>query len=686
MKEGAAAVTRGNFGQSRRQAKGKPCGGFALAGTPRAGKCPSLLMKTMALPHPRSLLAAAGLLLALRVAADVTPAALFSDHAVLQQGLPLPVWGTADEGERVVVELAGQKAEAMATGGKWRVTLPPLAAGGPHTLTITGKNRVTVTDILIGEVWLCSGQSNMEMRLGPAGGLQPVVNWQPAVAAADIPQLRFFTVPRALSLTPVEKTVAKWEVCSPETAPDASAVAFFFGRALAQARGVPIGLVHSSWGGSAAEAWLSRETLERMPDFARDLELQQTYLRDPAAAQAQADRQLEAWYQAKDAGTRAGWEKLPAATGEWRQMRVPSNWEAAGLPDFDGIAWLRREFELPADWDGRAAELHLGAIDDEDTTWVNGQRVGATQGWDKLRVYAVPAGVLKAGPNVVTVRVLDTGAGGGIWGKGVTPHLARADGASADLGGEWRVRPSEVMARLWPVPRAITESVGTPGALFNGMIVPVLPYAIRGVIWYQGETNAARARQYRTLFPALIADWRRLWGEGDFPFLFVQIAPYQGMGPEIREAQLLTAKHTPNTAMAVTLDVGDAKDIHPPHKQPVGERLALAARALAYGEQIEFSGPVFESAEFKPDRAVLHFSHVDRGLVAPGGKLEGFTAAGADGVFKAADAMIVGQTVEVRAEGGHAPRAVRYAWGDAPTGNLFNRAGLPASPFRTDAD
>ncbi|MBI2511553.1 MAG: hypothetical protein HYV96_06205 [Opitutae bacterium] len=645
-------------------------------------------MTTLALPSPRSLLVAAGCaaLLALRLAADVTPAALFSDHAVLQQGMPLPVWGTASDGERVVVEFAGQRAETTAASGKWRVTLPPLAAGGPHTLTITGQNRVVISDVLIGEVWICSGQSNMEMRLGPASGLQPVANWQPAVAAADLPQMRFFTVPRTLSLTPVETTDAKWEVCSPETAPHSSAVAFFFGRALAQARGVPIGLVHTSWGGSAAEAWMSRASLERQSDFAADLELQKEFLRDPAAGRARADQQLDEWYRAKDPGTTAGWEKLHDATADWRETKVPSPWEAAGLPNFDGIAWLRREFELPADWAGRAAELHLGAIDDDDTTWVNGQRVGATQGWDKLRVYPIPAGVLKAGRNVIAVRVLDTGAGGGIWGKGVPPHLARTDGASVNLSGAWRVRSTEVMAKLWPVPRALTESVSTPSALYNGMIVPLLPYAMRGVIWYQGETNADRSKQYQTLFPALIADWRRLWGEGDFPFLFVQIAPWTGMNPEIREAQLLTMKRTPNTAMAVTLDVGDAKDIHPPQKQPVGERLALAARALAYGEQIEFSGPVFESASFSNGRAVLRFSHVDRGLVAPGGQLEGFTIAGADGVFRAATAKIVGQTVEVNADDVREPKTVRYAWGEAPTGNLFNRAGLPASPFRTDVE
>lgn len=644
-----------------------------------------LPMPLVTLPRPRSLLVAASLaLLTLRLAADVAPAALFSDHAVLQQDMPLPIWGTASEGEHVVVELAGRRAETTATAGKWRVTLPPLAAGGPHTLTITGRNRVVVSDVLIGEVWLCSGQSNMEMKLGPDSGLQPVVGAQEAIAAAHLPQLRFFKVPRTHSLVPLADTTARWVICSPETAPESSAVAFFFGRALLQSRGGAVGLVQSSWGGSFAEAWMSGEALAHQPDFATALELQRIYLRDPVAAKVLAEQQLEEWHQRHDAGTAARWESLAATPADWRDTTVPSKWEDAGLPNFDGVVWLRREFDLPADASGKPAVLHLGAIDDEDMTWLNGQRVGATHGWDTLRAYEIPAGVLRAGRNVVTVRVLDTGGGGGLWGHGVTPHLAGIGAASVDLSGAWKFHIGMELLSAPPPPRELTQSVATPGALFNGMIAPLAPYALRGVIWYQGESNSGRAKQYRTLLPALIADWRRLWGEGDFPFLFVQIAPWTGMNPEIREAQLLTMKRTPNTAMAVTLDVGDAKDIHPPQKQPVGERLALAARALAYGEQIEFSGPVFESAEFKDGRAVLHFSHVDRGLVAPGGQLEGFTVAGSDGVFHAATAKIAGQTVEVAAADVREPKAVRYAWGEAPTGNLFNRAGLPASPFRTD--
>jgi sialate O-acetylesterase len=623
--------------------------------------------------------------------ADVVPAALFSDHAVLQQGVTLPVWGTADEGEKVSVEFAGNTVSTVSHQGRWMVHLPAVPAGGPLTMTINGRNHIVITDLLVGEVWLCSGQSNMEMKLGPSDGLQPVVNWREAVATADQPQLRFFNVPRTFSLTSLQETKAKWERCTSDSAPSSSAVAFFFGRALLQSRHVPIGLIHSSWGGSYAEAWMSREGLEHRPEFADALTQQAVYLKDPKAANAQVDKLLADWYVRHDAGsaTAAPWSELRSTPADWKEMAVPGYWEKAGLPDFDGVVWFRREFELPAAWAGHDTELHLGSIDDDDTTWVNGVPVGATRNYKQLRVYPVPASALHLGRNVVTVRVLDTGGDGGLWGNDRPLRLVCPDNPSSpaiNLEGSWRYQVGVSLEGLPSPPRVFTEDVSVPGALYNGMIAPLHPYALRGVIWYQGEANSGRAREYRTLFPAMIADWRQSWGQGDFPFLFVQIAPWRGMVPEIREAQLLTSLRTPNTAMAVTLDVGDAQDIHPPHKQPVGERLALAARALAYGEKIEYSGPICVSADFQDGKAVLHFSHLGGGLVAPGGELIGFTIAGADKVFVPAQARIESDTLVVSAETMRHPVAVRYAWANVPVGNLYNRAGLPASPFRTDVD
>jgi sialate O-acetylesterase len=316
-------------------------------------------------------------------------------------------------------------------------------------------------------------------------------------------------------------------------------------------------------------------------------------------------------------------------------------------------------------------------------------QVGATSGWRVPRIYTVPAGVLRAGRNVIAVRVLDTGGNGGIWGDGHPLQLVPAAGpagAAISLAGEWLRQPSVQFGPVPYPPADYRNSAQVPASLYNGMIAPLQPYAIRGVIWYQGEANVGREQQYRTLFPALIADWRRAWGEGDFPFLFVQIAPYKDMTPEIREAQFLTWLRTPNTALAVTIDCGDPTNIHPAHKQPVGARLALAARALAYGEKTEYSGPAFATMQVAGTRAVLQFTHVGGGLVAPGGTLNGFTIAGADKVFHPASAEIQGDTVVVSADAVAQPVAVRYGWANVPEGNLFNTAGLPASLFRTDVD
>jgi sialate O-acetylesterase len=367
-------------------------------------------------------------------------------------------------------------------------------------------------------------------------------------------------------------------------------------------------------------------------------------------------------------------------------MALPGLWEDAGEPDLNGVVWFRKTVELPAGVANVMGELQLGMVDDVDTTWINGVEVGATTGYDVVRKYRVPPGVLKEGRNVIAVRVLDTGGGGGLWGDKGLGLLVRRPRAplAVELSGPWQYRIGMILKDgPWP-PTSWKGDVDTPTVLWNGMIAPLVPYAMRGVIWYQGEANVRRERQYQTLFPALIADWRRAWGQGDFPFLFVQIAPHRDMSPEIREAQLLAWRRTSNTAMVVTMDCGDANDIHPPRKQPVGARLALAARALAYGERVEYSGPVFASMKTKGARATLRFTHVDGGLWAKGGPLKGFAVAGPDGVFHPAEARIRGRTVVVTSPAVPRPAAVRYGWASVPEGNLFNQSGLPASPFRTD--
>ena len=617
--------------------------------------------------------------------ADVSPNPLFVAHAVLQQEMRVPVWGTASPGEAVTVELAGQTVRAIAGGdGKWLVHLEPMRAGGPFTMRISGKNQVVLDDILIGEVWICSGQSNMERPLGLRAGQQPIVDWEKEVAAANHPQIRHFGVAQTKSLTPLETVKGQWQVCSPDTVKDFTAVGYFFGRDLHGAKNVPVGLIHSSWGGTPAEAWSSEASLRQVPELAPMAEQTKLFLADPAAAKREADEHLDRWFDANDLGSADGksWSDPALDESGWEEMTLPTLWEQAGEPDLNGVVWFRRTFELPDSASKVTGQLLLGMVDDEDTTWVNGVRIGSTHGYNVVRKYSLPAGVLKPGRNVVAVRVLDTGGGGGIWGDD-KPRVVLDGGPVIDLAGRWRYRiGKDSKDGPWP-PLSVVGDVNTPTVLFNGMIAPLLPYGIRGVVWYQGESNVGRALQYRTLFPAMIAGWRKAWGQGDFPFLFVQIAPHNEMTPEIREAQLLSWQHTTNTAMAVTVDCGDAHDIHPAHKQPVGARLALAARAMAYGERVEYAGPVYDSMTIKRGKAVVRFTHVGGGLVAKGGALRGFAVAGSDKVFHPAEAVIRGDTVVVASKAVPQPVAIRYGWANVPDVNLFNKAGLPASPFRS---
>jgi sialate O-acetylesterase len=624
------------------------------------------------------------------MAVELNP--LFQDNAVLQSGMRVPVWGTARDGEKITVAFAGQRVSTLASNGVWKVWLEPMKVSAtPQTLTVAGDTTLQVTNVLVGEVWVASGQSNMERQLGLRSGQQPIFNWEAEAAAANYPQIRQFYVPQIKSFTPQTTVNGRWSVCAPDTVINFTAVGYFFARDLFAARHVPIGIIHSSWGGTPAEAWTSESTLQTLPDFAGALSQLKELVADPALAARQTQAKQAAWYEKVDPGSNPGaaWSAANLDTGGWKTMTLPAYWESAGYPDFDGVFWFRRSFELPVNWDGRDVEIHLGAVDDNDTTWVNGAQVGATIGWTVPRVYRVPGNLLKRGRNILAVRVLDTGGGGGLYGGDDAMRLRfGADGRtdSIPLTGSWLCKRSSSLAVAgWP-PSDLSQDPSAPTVLYNGMISPLLPYAIRGVVWYQGEANVGRERQYRTLFPAMIADWRRVWGEGNFPFLFVQIAPYSGMTPEIREAQLLSWEHTKNTAMAVTIDCGDANDIHPSHKQPVGARLALAARALAYGEKIEYSGPVFLSMTPKGDKAVLHFIHLGGGLVARDGELTGFTIAGPDKVFYPATAEIAGETVVVSSPKVSQPAAVRYGWANVPQGNLFNAAGLPATPFRTDPD
>jgi sialate O-acetylesterase len=404
---------------------------------------------------------------------------------------------------------------------------------------------------------------------------------------------------------------------------------------------------------------------------------------------------MVAWYEHNDPGTQQRWSGDTTDTSAWQPMNLPTSWEVTGIPElakYDGIVWFRKEFDLPAGAESKEVKLHLGPVDDDDTTWVNGVQVGGIEGYNIDRVYSIPANVLKPGKNVVTVRVLDTGGAGGINGKPEQMFLEIPAESAVSLAGPWAYKIGVELSKTAALPMQLNNNPNVVTVLYNGMIAPLIPYGIKGAIWYQGESNAGRAYQYRKLLPAMIGDWRTRWGEGDFPFYIVQLANWQELQKqpgddawaELREAQSLTAKNVPHTGIAVTIDIGDAADIHPKNKQDVGKRLALNALAKDYGKKIEYSGPLYRSMHKQGGKIVLTFDHAVGGLVAKGDKPEGFAIAGDDKKWVWADAKIEGSTVVVSSPQVANPVAVRYAWHINPICNLYNQAGLPASPFRTD--
>lgn len=622
--------------------------------------------------------------------ADVTLPRIFSSNMVLQQGTEIPVWGWANQGERVTVTLNKSTVSARAgRDGKWKVKLPRFDYGGPYTMTVSGRNKIVFDNVMIGEVWIASGQSNMEWQLSQSK------NAEEEIAAAEYPNIRLFQVPRTVAQLPQDDiSSGEWKACTPENVTGFSAVAYFFGRELHQKLNVPIGLIHSSWGGTVAETWISTETIENDPDFAEPLKnLRSMDMETYEQEQRERVKQLFGGkIPTEDKGLVNGqpvWSAIDLDDGSWKSLVVPKYWEEQGYAQIDGVAWYRKEIKLTEEQSKSTATLHLGKVDDSDITWINGIEVGKTEGfYDKDRIYTIDAKYLRPGPNMLVVRVHDTGGNGGIWGDPKNQFLAIGS-EKVDISGDWNFRIS----------KATISSVNVgpnsyPTLLFNGMINPIVPYGIKGAIWYQGESNATRAKQYQRIFPALINDWRKHWNQGDFPFLFVQLANYmkapeipgESAWAELREAQTMTLS-LPNTGMAVAIDIGEANDIHPRNKQDVGLRLSLNALKIAYGKDVVNSGPMFSSVEFKDDKAVVTFDHVGEGLVANDryGYVKGFTLAGPDGKHKWAKAHIVSNNqLEIWSEVVSNPIEVRYGWADNPDDvNLYNSEGLPAIPFRS---
>ena len=612
----------------------------------------------------------------------------FTDHAVLQRGVPLPVSGLAGAGEKITVMLGDAKtrvtAQAVAgADGAWAITLPPQPAGGPWTLTAAGKTTVTLQDVVVGDVWFCSGQSNM------AGTLKSYATPE-ELAALNVAGIRVFTQWNGARATPAPDVEGRWVRATPENAPVFSAVAWYFARRLHAELNVPVGVVVSAAGGTNIISWSGPEAFKANPEAA-DHVVKIADLQARFGTKVD-DRGFEALaYNDRD----AAWGELPSP-GEWEKS-VPA------LATFDGVLWARKRVSIPASWAGRDLVVRFGPIDDRDVTYFNGVQIGAMGPetplqWQTPRLYPVPARLVRGGEAVIAVRITDKSGGGGFLGAPDAMTLAPAVALTAaeeaageggvavpaaiPLAGAWRYRVVE----SWP-------AVGEPAALYQNMVAPWIHTPVRGFLWYQGESNAGAAKQYRGLLRAMIVDWRKQWGLGDLPFIVVQLPDY---GPvkeqpadsnwaELREAQAKIAAEVPATGLVVTMGLGEAANIHPKRKREVGDRVAELILGQVYGKAGVFSGPVFAGQAVDGATIRVKFTGTGGGLAAQGGgALKGFAVAGKDRVFAWADAKIDGDTVIVSSAGITQPLYVRYGWADSPTCTLANQEGYPAAPFRTD--
>lgn len=608
---------------------------------------------------------------------------LFSDNAVLQRDRPVPIWGWTKPGAKIVVHLDMQTLTARADRlGRWTVTIAPHTAGGPHSLSVAGTapgESVTRTNLLFGDVWLCGGQSNMAYDLYGAN------NPEAEIAAANYPTIRLLNQSNAIKAGPIDSFEGtSWQVCSPQTVAKFSGVGYFFGRTLSTKLKVPIGLINSSWSGTPGQSWVSGPALATMPAFKPAVDA----LKKSAAAPGSSQDQRLAWWQ-NDPGTVAHQEASAFDDAAWQTISVPGYWEGKGFAGFDGVMWFRRTVDVPAAWAGRDLKLNLGGIDDSDTTYWNGTLVGATDDHQKARHYTVPGAKVQAGRMVLAVRVLDTGGDGGFSG----PALSMESGTDTlSLDGGWKVHQGPTLQSLPAQPPRLDDP-NAPTVLFNGKIAPLLPEQLKGIIWYQGESNAdtaAEAEQYRTLLPLLVNDWRAHFG-AQVPFYIVQLAgfkapddvPSDDPWPNLREAQIQTSQRLPNTGLTVVIDLGEQGNVHFRNKQEAGRRLALSALKHTYGLDVEADGPTLRGAKAAGGTIQLTFDHA-QGLSLKGDGDRVFAVAGADRKFYWATPQLSGSTVNLRSANVAAPLYARFGWSNFPRATLSNAAGLPASPFRTD--
>lgn len=631
------------------------------------------------------------LLLATGVSGEVRLPRLISDGMVLQRDADVKIWGWATPGEEVRAEFAGKTYRAKADGaGEWSFIMRHDGPGGPYSMTISGINTLLVNDILVGDVWLCSGQSNMELPMRRVSWVYPEV-----FRDSKNDQIRHFYVPRQFDLEkPLsDLSAGSWKKADPESVLDFSATAYFFAREIYNRQMVPVGLINSAYGGSPVEAWISEDALKSYPVYHDEVMKFKdgTVMR---SIQQEDNARISAWHReltARDQGYKdpeGMWHAAFADPSAWGTFRVPGYWADQEPGFMNGVIWFRKTVQLPREAAGKPADILLGVIVDSDSVFVNGRFVGTTGYQYPPRRYKIPEGVLKEGGNEIVVRIVsEAGRGGFVPEK---PYELVWGDNSISLEGEWKYRIGGKMERL--LGRTFFNT--KPAGLYNAMLAPLVNYIVKGVIWYQGESNADRNHDYNALFTNLITDWRSRWGKPELPFLFVQLAnfmeprdqPSESNWALLREAQMKTLA-LPATGMAVAIDIGEWNDIHPLNKKDIGYRLSLAARKVAYGEtNLVYSGPVFRSMKKEGSRIYLQFDHIGSGLAVKGdGMLKEFAIAGSDRKFVWAKAEIMGDQVVVWSDHVADPEAVRYAWGDNPANaNLINRDGLPASPFRTD--
>lgn len=617
---------------------------------------------------------------------------MFQDHGVLQRDRPIAVWGDAPAGDRIEVTLGDRKVRTRAgKDGHWRADLPAMPAGGPYTLAVAtrGGRSARAEDVMVGDVWLCSGQSNMEY---PVSG---VLGAAGEIGRANDPDLRLMTIEKKTSLNPERQfaTPVQWQRTTPDTIREFSAACYFMARDLRASQKVPMGLIDATWGGTAIDAWRPETTFAKDPTAQADLALLRTYRADPALASKQFGERWMAWYRGKS-GDAAGAEPWQAdAAGEWQSLPSFDPWEKWGVADlaeYNGMLWYRTEVTLTPEQAAKRAALALGPADDMDASFVNGVPVGVTYAWGVPRLYPLAPGTLKAGRNVIAVGVNDTWGEGGLTGTAEQRAIRFADGTSVPLAGPegWRWRRAP--AGVGDPPHAPWEAIAGFSGIYNAMIAPIGPYGLRGAAWYQGEANAGSPSGYAGKLGSMMAGWRGQFGKADLPFLIAQLS---GWGPrvpkpvesgfaQIRDEQRQAVAADAHAALAVTVDIGDVVDIHPANKQDVGHRLARAAEALTYGGKASPSGPWPVEARYEGAVVRVRFTGTDKGLVTySAAQPIGFELCGtAPGSCRFASATLSGTDVLVAAGTGAADR-VRFCWGDSPICNLYDGTGLPATPF-----